>query len=210
MTRNPSLTKLLSLASGPLSQSGKITDFEWPCDNGLKQQLISLLRLRNGFFCFESALQIFPFHSSLLSFGLVEWNSLDCWRYAYGSLATDCLFFGQDAFGGQYCILGDKVCHFDPETGQKEFLASSLEAWAEIILADYRYLTGHPVLHDWQVKHGPLTEHSRLVPRVPFVCGGKFETDNLDAVDSRQSMILRGKFAEKIDGAADGQIVSGW
>src|SRR6266700_1804158 len=43
-------------------------------------------------------------------------------------------------------------------------LASSLEEWAGLILLDYRFLTGHPLAHEWQVRNDRLPVNVRLVP----------------------------------------------
>jgi hypothetical protein len=44
---------------------------------------------------------------------------------------------------------------------------------ASSLLNDYAFLTGHPLIHQWQVKNGALPAGSRLILKIPFVLGGK-------------------------------------
>src|SRR5207244_2392703 len=109
--------------------------------------------------------------------GLLEWNAEDLWKGEYVEDLSSVLFFAEDVFGGQFRIRAERVCTFDPETGQIEVMSSSLGAWAHELLADYEFQTGYPLAHAWQVKNSPLPTGVRLLPKLPFVCGGKYEVD---------------------------------
>jgi len=168
-----------------------------------------LLWQRNGFYAFESALHVFPACShpeDLIC--LSEWNLASCWRSSYNSLADGALFFGEDVFGGQFCLYRDAVCYFHPETGEKRPIANDIEEWAKLVLKKHRSLTGWPLAHDWQLKHGPLPPMRRLVPKVPFVLGGEFSVDNLYALDSVEAMQYYGQLAVQIHDAPDGAQIS--
>ena len=41
-------------------------------------------------------------------------------------MANGALFFAEDVFGGQFCLRSDGVYTFDPETGDFDKLASSI------------------------------------------------------------------------------------
>ena len=163
--------------------------------------LLALLQQRNGFYAFESALHVLP-HSE--DRGLESWNAPALWRDAYADLADGYLFFAEDLFGGQFCLRGEEVGTFDPETGEFEAMANDLEGWAREILADYEVLTGHPLAQAWQRQHGPLPAGQRLLPKMPFVAGGEYELSNLYPLDAVEGMRFRAELARQIRDAPDG------
>ena len=143
--------------------------------NPLIAQLFDLLAQRNGFYAFEGALHVFPSGPLALEVSLQEWNSDTLWRSCYGDMTEGCLFFAEDIFGCQFCINGREIFSFDPETGELTRLASSIDEWANMILANYSYMTGHPLAAEWQKKYGRLHVNMRLV-RIPAplnTCAGQ-------------------------------------
>lgn len=170
----------------------------------LVQELAGLLSRRNGFYAFESALHVLPSDPAAGRHGIQGWNDHGLWRDAYGDLAEGHLFFAEDIFGVQFSVRDDAVWSFDPETGGAEEMASSIEGWAALLLADYEMLTGFPLAHEWQEANGPLPPGSRLVPTVPFVLGGEFSVRNLHLLDAVTGMRLRADIALQIRDLPDG------
>jgi len=200
-----SLDKLLSIASSSLSErKPEISGQSHRLAGALADQLLGMLFQRNGFYALESALHVFPTHSSQQEIGLCDWNENILWRSAYKGLADGCLFFAEDVFGGQFCIKDNKVCIFDPETGALEYLADDIESWVKILLSDYEALTGYPLAHQWQKKNGQLPTGKRLLPKVPFVLGGEFVLDNLYLADAVKGMRFRADIASQIKDLPDG------
>ncbi|HKJ50859.1 MAG TPA: SMI1/KNR4 family protein [Gammaproteobacteria bacterium] len=197
--------KLLSISSSPFVQEQATLKPELLEISGkLGQELEGLLHIKNGFYAFESALRVFPSCSSELSIGLGDWNSDNLWRKDYSGLADGCLFFAEDVFGGQFCINNDFVCTFDPETGGLEEMAPSIEKWAKELLNDYNLWTGYSLAHEWQECNGILTKNTRLMPKIPFVCGGQFVIANLVAIDATSGMRSRANLARQIIDLPDG------
>jgi hypothetical protein len=195
---NSSVRKLIDIASQPFTGclvTGMATTLP---------ELRLLLSQKNGFFAFESALRVFPAGDSAWSYSFDEWNSEKLWRSHYGNLADGLLFFAEDVFGAQFCMKEGAVHTFDPETGDLTFVASSIEDWASLVLSDYDYLTGHSLAHEWQQSHGPLAPRDRLMPKIPFVCGGEFKIDNLDSIEGSRAMRSRGNLAIQIRDLPDG------
>lgn len=166
-----------------------------------------MLEQMGGLYAFESALLIRPLHPLGDEAGIVEWNDPGGWQSAYADFPIGCICFAEDIFGGQFALRKSGVCAFNPETGEIEHLADSLESWAELILGDYEYLTGYPLGHEWQLGNGPLAPGYRLVPIKPFVLGGQFDVLNLMPMESRHSMLLRAKLANRIRELPDGATV---
>src|SRR6266568_426623 len=100
-----SIQKLLSIATEPLSRQTvtvNIPDFR--SYGRLNEELLALLRLKNGFYAFESALHVLPAAPFENEMTLSRWNSFGLWRHEYGELADKKLFFAEDACGNQFCL----------------------------------------------------------------------------------------------------------
>lgn len=192
------LNKLVSISSQPLAPGVTANAA------GNPPELHALLAAKNGFFAFESALRVFPSGESAHSYSIAEWNSPGLWRHAYGALADGLFFFAEDIFGCQFCLKNGKVYSFDPETGELTFVADHLEGWAQEILDQFEVLTGYPLAHAWQAEFGQVEGRDRLMPKLPFVCGGEFSVDNLAVIDAARAMRSRGNFASQIQGLPDG------
>lgn len=190
--------KLIDLGGAPLGARPGSLGGVGGGDDRLRGQLFDLLQRKNGFYAFESALHVFPAASPTNGPDLEEWNSDTSWRHEYGDLASDKLFFAEDAFGNQFCIEDGHICAFDAETGACERMCSSFEEWAERILDDHDVLTGYPLLHAWQAAHGAIASGHRILPRVPFCLGGEFAIENLYASDAVRGMRFRGDLARQI------------
>ena len=184
------LEKLLSVSSPPTGVSGD------GCSDVLPQDICSLLLRKNGFFAFESSLEVFSLDAGE-SYSVFEWNNPSAWLESYEELKPNGICFAQDIFGAQF-VYGHGVSLFDPETGGVSFFAESIEQWAEFIMNDYEVITGQPIAHTWQSAHGPIPPKHRLVPLTPFVLGGDFSSDNVIIMESMKSMRLRASLAHQI------------
>jgi hypothetical protein len=184
----PAIDKLIAISSAPL--------LPFPDDTALLgrygrlgAELEELLRRRNGFYAFESALHVFPLGRGAGVTDLATWNEPATWRDAYQGLMDGCLFFAEDAFGHPFAIENDAIVQIDPESGQRSAMATSVEEWARLLLLDWRALTGHPLLHEWQVRH---------------VLQGELAVENLHAIESVGLMRFRGSIAVQIHHLPDG------
>lgn len=200
-----SIEKLLAISSKSILEKNNLNESAFFSSHGsLGNELRDLLESRNGFYAFESALHVLPFGNSPEVMDIQTWNKSDLWINFYGNLCNDCLFFAEDLFGGQFCIRNNCINCFDPETGEFDQIADTLEEWAHVVLSDYEVLTAHPLAHDWQLKNGALPTGMRLVPKIPFVCGGSYTIDNLFALDAVKGMRFRGELALLIRDLPDG------
>jgi hypothetical protein len=198
------LEKLITIGGHALSSAEPKIDADWLALTALADELTQLLLRKNGFYAFESALRVFPSESNGVEVGLAEWNSPELWINAYQGMADNCLFFAEDVFGGQFCITSSGIHSFDPETGALKHIAFGLESWADAILGNYKFMTGYPLCHEWQRINGPLRPGARLVPKIPFVMGGKFSSENLYQLDRVKALQLRGSIAVQIKDLPDG------
>jgi hypothetical protein len=205
LTLGAHLQKLLSVAGPPLSLTAPDP---LPADGQRSQELGDLLAARNGFFAFESALHLFPAGAPVAGHDLVGWNAPSLWRSEYGDMADALLFFGEDIFGGQFALRGQEIVTFDPETGAVNPMAATLDEWAGLLLDDYETVTGFPLAHQWQADHGALQPGVRLLPKLPFVLGGKYTVDNLYELDAVKGMRVRADVARQLRDLPDGAAVS--
>jgi hypothetical protein len=205
-----SVENLLALSSPPLGQTmvdlpPELLDYQM--QSPLIMQLAQMLRIKNGCFAFESALHIFPYGKTMHGYSLSEWNKSDLWRCEYESLTDDMLFFAEDLFGEQFVVHGNEVFRFNPETAKITRVAESIEGWADIITSRYKSETGYVLAHEWQVQNRRLKPEERLIPKLPFVLGGKFTVENLYAAESADGMRYRAAIAKQIHGQPDGTTV---
>jgi hypothetical protein len=200
---NQQFDKLISIASEPIGsrlEPGHMLD-SWGSQGN---ELAELLRSKNGFYAYESALLVRAMDSDSAPVGLLEWNAPTLWKSAYEENLSDTLFFAEDAFGGQYCIRAQAIYSFDPETGLFEAVSDSLRGWVEEVLRDYPFRTGYPLAHAWQMTNGPLAVGTRLIPKTPFVCGGQYDVGNLYVATDLDGMIFRASIANQIRDLPDG------
>jgi hypothetical protein len=170
----------------------------------LGRDLASLLGERNGFYAFESALLVRPFNSVQSPLGMLQWNAATLWKDSYEQVFDGIVFFAEDLFGGQFCIREGAVWLLDPEQGEYERIAENLEGWAAEILGNAEVRTGYPLAMEWRKRQGPLREGFRLLPKLPFFVGGKFEIENLYAVEDVTGMRYRGSVAKQVRSIPDG------
>lgn len=200
-----STDKLISLGSGPIG--GAPAHFRTNIVTPLKElgrALVDFLKRKNGFYAFESALHIFPACNEQGIMDLEKWNAPDLWKGHYEDMASDIVFYAEDIFGNQFGMQGREILRFEAETGLTEQVATSLEGWASLILEDYNYLTGYPLAHKWQERHGPLNAGKRLVAVRPFVLGGDFDISNLFALEAVKAMRYHGDLAVQIRDVPNG------
>ncbi len=198
------ISKLVSIGSKALATKGSRHPPTASQSSRLQAELLAMLHLRNGFYAFEGALHVLPAGKQVTMMSLESWNFQDLWRYEYGDLAAELIFFAEDAFGNQFCLREDGVFLFHAETGQTELIGHSIEDWASRVLFDYEFLTGFPLFHEWQMIHSRIPEDSRLLPVVPFVLGGEYSLANLRVVDAVSGMRSRGNLARQIRDLPDG------
>ena len=169
-----------------------------------RDELVEIYRHRNGFVAFEQALQVFPVGGGSAMLDVLWWNSPDVWRSSYGDMTDGCFFFAQNIFGDQFCIKGDTIHEFNCETGDCEEIATAFETWSRVVLEDYFAVTGYPLAHDWQIRHGNLAFDQRLVPKIPFVMGGTPSVETVYAMDAVRAMRMHGEIAVQIRDLPDG------
>ena len=193
--------KLLSIGGGALAPvSGQLG-----AGIGAASEILSLLQRCNGFFAFESALHVFHSGADVPGLASIEtWNDRTLWISDYDQDLQGLTFFAEDIFGNQFAASTSGILGFDAETGDLAEVAPSLEEWAMTILADYEVQTGSQIAHSWQAEFGALPIASRLVPRIPFICGGAFTPANLFPYPREKSMKLRAGFARQIRNLPDG------
>ncbi|MGO1079725.1 hypothetical protein [Inquilinus sp. CA228] len=199
----PLLRKLLSISGESLAETIGSAEARLHLPEA-GSDLAFALASKNGFFAFESALCVFPATASELAYDLSAWNDPGLWKKDYGLFPQNCLCFAEDIFGEQFCFMDGIITIFDPETEEFERICTTIEEWAGLILEKFNFMTGYPLAHDWQKKHGPLPAKHRLVPLMPFVCGGAFSIDNLAALESTKGMTWRADLARQIRDLPDG------
>ncbi|EKR62724.1 hypothetical protein LEP1GSC036_2308 [Leptospira weilii str. 2006001853] len=174
------------------------------------KEIIEILNYRNGFMAFESALHFFHFsEEQKQDYNIIWWNNPEVWKSAYqNDKINSCFCFAEDAFGNQFCFEDDVIYSLDAETGEFEFIADSIENWAEQILSDYEFFTGYSLIHNWQQENGAIPFGYRLIPKIPFCLGGEYSLDNLHAIELVKAMNWRGEIFNQIKDLPEGSQIN--
>lgn len=89
--------------------------------------LTDLLRAKNGFYAFESALHFYPAQRNGIELGLPEWNGPELWVSEYKGLADGCFFllktysaasFARNKMGATRSIPRRPRCSVSPMTSK--------------------------------------------------------------------------------------------
>ncbi len=201
----PKLKKLISIASPELCHElPRLTQGLIALAGESGRELMEALHQKNGFYAFESALHFLPAGCQASCIDLETWNRDDSWRKGYAEAAHGYLFFAEDIFGVQFALSKKGIRKFDPETGEAEAFASTIDKWAARILEDYEYETGYALAKEWQEQYGPLPSGQRLLPKTPFVLGGEYKVKNLYAADALKGMEFRADMWRQIRDLPDG------
>ncbi|GAA0696249.1 hypothetical protein GCM10010193_58730 [Kitasatospora atroaurantiaca] len=199
------LEQLMGRARGPM---GPAIDLDFGVESGPLVELGRVISRMNGFFLFNGGIQVFRVGEEGLGPDMLSWNSDEVWKDSYAGLADDLFCFGQDLFGNQFAVMGgEEVVRFDPETADVTPLGTSLEAWAQWLLADPDVNGVNSFAHAFQNENGALKPNERLIPLQFFVMGGSYDFDNLSVKDAAVTMQIRGPIAQKIHNAPDGATI---
>lgn len=173
-------------------------------EDAVPAALRELLSVRDGFYAFGGALLVRPVGACDDVADVRAWNDANLWRAAYDFELSRYCFFAEDVFGGQFAVVDDGIYRFDPETAACEKICETIQAWCERIVAERAVETGEVLLKEWQTAHGALPRAHRLVPRIPFVCGGEYEVHNLVCMRDVDAMRARANLANQIRDLPDG------
>jgi hypothetical protein len=201
--------KLCSLGSLPIVATLELpaAEKELILSETHKGELLHMLKIKNGFYAFESALHVFPFvmENWFENQDLVRWNLPSTWKQLYGEETASLFAFAEDIFGYQFSSYKGRIVRFDPETGDVEDLCTTVEEWATLICQDFNVQTGYPIAHKWQAAKGRIRPGNRLAPIYPFVSSqGTYDLSNLYEVNAVKGMLSRADFARQIKNVADG------
>jgi hypothetical protein len=204
----PATQKLVDISSPPFLPSDTSSVAKGLEQFGFNGVLLNQIHAsRNGFFCFEAALRIFPSINCDSSLGIFEWNKDNLWKGEYNGLADQVFCFAEDIFANQFCIYRRKIACFNSETGDIEKISTTIEEWASQILENYDEMTGYPFAHEWQKIYGRMADRHRLIAKRPFVLGGEYELSNFASMDSLRIMKSLGNLAHQIHDSPDGSQV---
>jgi hypothetical protein len=165
-----------------------------------------LLAHKNGFFAYDDALLFRPLSSVTQPLGIIQWNEHALWRYAYHRLRDNIIFFAEDIFGVQIGLTNSIVHSFDPESGDLQAIGT-LDEWLHAVVAEPEINTGYPLSRAWREQNGPIGLGFRLLPKIPFILGGRYELSNLRESSDLEGMLFRSTLANQLGGVEDGRQV---
>ena len=122
------------------------------------------------------------------------------------SFFADIWAFAEDVFGYQFLFNKDGVGRLDIETGEIRHLCNSFADWISLVLEDPDFYSGMSVAKEWEISRPdePVTGKHHLCPVTLFVCGGKYQIDNLFRIESVSHLKVKAQIAEQIRDLPDG------
>lgn len=204
---NQYIKKIIDLSSEQFIEDNA-SNFELIENLPKDKDFLSLLKMKNGFYLFNSTLRFFSTDQCEHSYGLKNWNSDSLWRKYYGTLTEKAFFFAENFLGEQFCFLGGEIFIFNPEDGRMFFMAKTFTEWCRLIVDQYEKYSAHELGRSWQLIHGPISGLTTLVPKKLFILGGGFDVDNLVLLDSVVAMRVLGPIALHLNNLPDGAKVS--
>lgn len=162
-----------------------------------------LLDEHDGLAAFDGGLRIFGETDRDLP-SIDTWNRQDGWRATYGDLADGVRIFAEDVFGNQFGFSDGRIVRFLSETGERQMLADSFDEWLELMFRDPPLELSLDMLRSWRRQGNAVRLAEHLCPKLPFVAGGRFESENLYVVDRYASIQFKGDFATQIKNVPDG------
>jgi hypothetical protein len=197
--------QLLRQAGPPLRGTPPASPSAWDAPPRLAAELARLLGARNGFYALDDALHVFPSGTAAPHIDVEAWNAPTLWRNEYDpDMVEGLFFFAEDVFGHQFTLSSDGIQLFDPETGDLEPFAASVEEWCAALVDDPDASVVAHVARAWREARGALRPGQRLVPTKPFVIGGTNELENLYELDAVAGMRVRGSIARQIRNLPEG------
>lgn len=116
--------------------------------------------------------------------------------------------FGEDAFGNQL-IYDHGGFHFlIIESGELELISESFTGFLQSVHQDLDYYSGYTLAKAWQLDHEPLSFEHRLTPKLPFILGGAFRTENLYKATWEYILRFNAHIAQQIKTLPDGTAIN--
>lgn len=111
---------------------------------------------------------------------------------------------GLDAFGDYFVLSGGEVHFVLIETGEVCETWPSYEVWLQAVVNDPDGIVGLGFLLAWEETFGRLPRGKRLMPKIPFFCGGEYDFDNIFACPIDEVVGVRAIFATQTKDLPDG------
>lgn len=164
----------------------------------------------NGATAFAGYFRIFGIGAGWPDAG--EWNSSDCWKFAWAGRCSGYWCFGETAWGDQYAYrLGNEpdgtVYFLDALSMSPTTVAPSFGDFLETeflrcALAPYDGMTTRA-----RQRFGPLEAREHLVYSPSILLGGEERIEFVQKMDARAAMIANGDIAVQLDtGPLDAQV----
>jgi hypothetical protein len=160
-------------SSNPLRKESFVAPSILSTNTSIEKELIDFLLKKNGCFLFSKSVHIYS------DIQLDEVNRL--LREKYDDLFNDeigIVSFAQDIFGVQFVYNENGIFACDLDTGETQIISESFYHWLDLIFYNKESF-GSDISNAWIKKNGEIDDKQRLVPKLPFCLGGKYEVENL-------------------------------
>jgi len=138
---------------------------------------------------------------------MVEWNSPDCWRFAWDDRCSPFWCFGETAWGDQYAYQLDDLRQGRPAP---VYFLEGVAMTPEIIAESFPDFMHREVVRNAvnpydrmtplaRQRFGPMSTGFHLVYSPSLLLGGTTTIDNVQVMDAVTAMVFNGDLATQLD-----------
>lgn len=166
----------------------------------LPSEYFRVLEFANGFLLRDNLLRFHGLESLAGCPSIQEWNAAK-WKDEFGELARDIVFFASDIFGDQYGFATrdgrHQLCRFRCEGGHTEFIGGrDLMKWLrDHVLRDLSSLIDVGLASALMKRLGPIPLGHDIAFKLPLICGGKYEAENCEIMETSFHLQLLGQLS---------------
>jgi hypothetical protein len=159
-----------------------------------------------GIHAYSRALRVFGLTNCSEAKNIIWWNEPETWKAEYKGFFDNIWAFAEDIFGNQFVFYKNGIGWLEVETGAIRPICKTFSEWIGILLKDVNYYTGSSLAESWQKSHHtePLNGMYHLCPIKPFVCGGKYDINNVFRCDAKENLSLKAEIAQQIHKLPEG------
>lgn len=161
-----------------------------------------MMNISNGGFFFDRSFQIYSIDKMCIMNIFDVNNKINT---AYGELTNGLFFIAQDVFGNQFGFKNGEFIFFNIETAETSILANDFIEMLSVILEDVDFYTGNGFLKWYEMFYKEKIEYNqRICPKIPFVLGGEYESQNFHIQSYPNYIFLNANIAKQIFDLPDG------
>lgn len=162
------------------------------------------MELINGGYYFNNAIHIYSIQAK------DAWNDIyfvnNVINKYYLDIVGELFAFSEDIFGNQFAFHKNGIVYLNIESGSYELIAEDYREWILVLISDRDFLSGWSLTIEMNdLEKEKLRSGFRLCPKIPFVSGGNYDSQNLYFNFWDKNIAYNSSIAHQVINLKDGQ-----